>query len=162
MTETASYVYFARRGDAVKIGRTTSLVGRMRSLECAHDADLRLIAAIPGGADVEAELHLRFRTLRIRGEWFMLTGELRDYVVTLPALTLPPKRGYSRDFTPRTDRRIKREIDRVPPTLDAKVQGKLGRLQAAGVNISLRSLTLTLWTRWADDELDDEGRRVRD
>ena len=57
------------------------------------------------------------------------------------------KRGYSREFTPRTDRRIKREIDRVPPTLDEKVQSKLRR-----VGISLRALTLQLWKDWAERE----------
>lgn len=55
------------------------------------------------------------------------------------------KRGYSREFTPRTDRRIKREIDRVPPTLDDKVQAKCKR-----DGISVRALTLTLWRMWAD------------
>ena len=53
------------------------------------------------------------------------------------------KRGYSREFTPQTERRIKREIDRVPATLDAKVQAKCKR-----DGISLRALTLTLWRMW--------------
>jgi hypothetical protein len=60
----------------------------------------------------------------------------------LPAMA--KKRGYSREFTPRTDRRIKREIDRVPPTLDEAVQKKLRR-----TGISLRALTLRLWQEWA-------------
>lgn len=55
------------------------------------------------------------------------------------------KRGYSRDFTPRSDRRIKREIDRVPPTLDEKLQAKLKR-----EGISLRALTLQLWKDWSE------------
>lgn len=58
------------------------------------------------------------------------------------------KRGYSREFTPRTDRRIKREIDRVPPTLDEAVQAKCRR-----EGISLRALTLTLWRMWSDGEV---------
>lgn len=58
------------------------------------------------------------------------------------------KRGYSREFTPRTERRIKREIDRVPPSLDEKVQAKLRR-----EGLSLRALTLRLWQRWADGDL---------
>ena len=58
------------------------------------------------------------------------------------------KRGYSREFTPRTERRIKREIDRVPPTLDEKVQAKCKR-----DGISLRALTLRLWRMWADGEI---------
>ena len=55
------------------------------------------------------------------------------------------KRGYSREFTPKTDRRIKFEIDRVPPTLMEKVRAK-----AAREGISLRALTLTLWKAWVD------------
>ena len=55
------------------------------------------------------------------------------------------KRGYSREFTPRTDRRIKREIDRVPPTLDEAVQAKCKR-----EGVSLRALTLRLWKDWVD------------
>lgn len=62
------------------------------------------------------------------------------------------KRGYSREFTPRTDRRIKREIDRVPPTLDEKVQAKCKR-----DGISLRALTLTLWRKWSDGEIAIDG-----
>lgn len=58
------------------------------------------------------------------------------------------KRGYSREFTPRSDRRIKREIDRVPPMLDEAVQAKCKRK-----SVSLRALTLQLWKKWieADD-----------
>ena len=67
----------------------------------------------------------------------------------------PKKRGYSRAFTPRTDRRIKREIDRVPPTLDERVQAKLRQ-----DGVSMRALTLTLWRMWADGAITvslDEG-----
>ena len=60
-------------------------------------------------------------------------------------LSAMTKRGYSREFTPRTDRRIKREIDRVPPTLDEAVQAKCKR-----EGVSLRALTLRLWKDWVD------------
>jgi hypothetical protein len=43
----------------------------------------------------------------------------------------------------RTDRRIKRDIDRIPPTLDAKVRAKCAR-----TGISLRHLTLSYWAKW--------------
>lgn len=55
------------------------------------------------------------------------------------------KRGYSREFPQRSDRRIKREIDRVPPKLDEAVQAKLKR-----EGISLRALTLRLWKDWVE------------
>jgi hypothetical protein len=53
------------------------------------------------------------------------------------------KRGYSREFTPKTDRRVRCEIDRIPPTLYEAVQSKAKR-----DGISLRALTLSLWKEW--------------
>jgi hypothetical protein len=53
------------------------------------------------------------------------------------------KRGYSREFTPRSERRIKIEIDKVPPTLADALKAKAKR-----EGISIRALTLTLWRDW--------------
>ena len=75
----------------------------------------------------------------------MRVGILSSSVGTLGRLWMPKKRGYSRAFTPRTARRIKRDIDRMPPTLDEKVQAK-----CRSDGICMRALTLTLWQRWAD------------
>lgn len=55
------------------------------------------------------------------------------------------KRGYSRDFTPRTERRIKIDIDRVPPSLADALRAKVKR-----EGLSVRSVTLTLWKAWVD------------
>lgn len=55
------------------------------------------------------------------------------------------KRGYSRGFTPQTERRIKFDIDRIPPTLFASVRAKAKR-----EGVSLRALTLTLWKEFLD------------
>lgn len=63
-------------------------------------------------------------------------------------LSAMAKRGYSREFPQRTERRIKREIDRVPPMLDERLQKALRREQ-----VSLRWLTLTLWRMWVDGKI---------
>jgi hypothetical protein len=55
------------------------------------------------------------------------------------------KRGYSREFTPQTDRRIRFEVDRIPPTLMDAVKAKAKR-----EGISLRNLTLRLWKEWVE------------
>lgn len=55
------------------------------------------------------------------------------------------KRGYSREFTPRTERRIKFEIDRIPPTLWDKVRAKANRQ-----GISLRALILGWCKEWVE------------
>lgn len=59
------------------------------------------------------------------------------------------KRGYSREFTPQTNRRVRFEIDRIPPTLYDAVLAKAKR-----EGISLRALTLTLWKKWIEDPHD--------
>jgi len=64
------------------------------------------------------------------------------------------KRGYSREFTPKTERRIKFEIDRIPPTLMDAVKAKAKR-----EGISLRALTLTLWRDWVKAETQEGGQR---
>lgn len=50
------------------------------------------------------------------------------------------KRGYSREFTPQTERRVRFEVDRIPPTLYEAVKAKAKRK-----GVSLRALTLQLW-----------------
>lgn len=53
------------------------------------------------------------------------------------------KRGYSREFTPKTERRVQLMIDRVPPTLLEAVKAKAKR-----EGISLRALVLKLLKDW--------------
>jgi len=60
------------------------------------------------------------------------------------------KRGYSREFPIDQSKRVKREIDWVPPALDRSLRAKLKR-----EGVSLRVVTLRLWTEWLqrpDDE----------
>lgn len=53
------------------------------------------------------------------------------------------KRGYSRAFPLSTGRRVRFELDRIPPTLYDQVKAKATR-----EGLSLRALTLTLWKEW--------------
>jgi hypothetical protein len=56
---------------------------------------------------------------------------------------MPKKRGYSTEFPTNQRKRIKREIDWVPPVLDRALRAKLKR-----EGLSLRALTLRLWTEY--------------
>lgn len=77
----ASYVYFVKqlrtRPSLIKIGITTDLKGRLRDLRGGSGLDLELIAAVPGGRDLERRLHEEFADLRKRGEWFENHADLR-------------------------------------------------------------------------------------
>lgn len=57
------------------------------------------------------------------------------------------KRGYSREFTPKTDRRVRIEVDRIPPTLYEAVLAKAKR-----EGVSLRALILRLLRDWVGEQ----------
>jgi hypothetical protein len=46
---------------------------------------MTLLGEIPGGKTDEADLHRRFRTFRVRGEWFRYSDELRSFVEEIVA-----------------------------------------------------------------------------
>jgi len=75
------YVYFARRGSGdIKIGMTGNLP-RLRHRVREVGAE-ELLGFEWGGRQRESELHLRFRDLRIEGEWFSPLPPLLSYIST--------------------------------------------------------------------------------
>lgn len=64
------WVYYAKRGDLVKIGQTIRLQQRVNILQA------RLLFAEIGGLDLERQRHSEFRAWRFQGEWFRATPEL--------------------------------------------------------------------------------------
>jgi hypothetical protein len=88
-------VYFIRAGDAVKIGRTTNLPGRLKALATASAVPLELLAAVPGGRELETQLHKRWRHLHLRGEWFRadeaLVRSAREQAAGRPAREPDPQ-----------------------------------------------------------------------
>ncbi|MEE2041920.1 GIY-YIG nuclease family protein [Nocardiopsis tropica] len=71
-------VYFIANGGRVKIGFTSNLPGRLRSLSLRPD---NVLTAIGGGVEVERALHGHFASHR-RGntEWFDLAPEIVRYI----------------------------------------------------------------------------------
>lgn len=61
------------------------------------------------------------------------------------AVRVTAKRGYSRAFTPKTERRVMLTIDRIPPTLYTAVKAKAKR-----EGVSLRALVLGWLKDWIE------------
>jgi len=80
-------IYFiGNEHGAIKMGYTADLntQSRLGSLQTAN-ADLLTILGYQDGTTVdEGNLHAQFAHLGIRGEWFVATDELLDYVLSLP------------------------------------------------------------------------------
>lgn len=85
-------VYFARAGDAVKIGVSRNVRRRVQMLSTCSPFPIQLLAVMPGGIQDERALHRRFAHLRMNGEWFRPDSELLDFIATLPPVAATPKR----------------------------------------------------------------------
>jgi hypothetical protein len=79
----APVVYFIRNGNRVKIGTTTELKRRIRTLALRTE---NVVLLLDGGKPLERQHHNRFADLRIGNtEWFAYEGALVDYVHTQTA-----------------------------------------------------------------------------
>lgn len=65
-------VYFMRCGALHKIGATTDLAGRLRTVRSHNPHPVHVVMALPGGYPLERALHRAFHTDRVHGEWFRL------------------------------------------------------------------------------------------
>lgn len=73
-------VYFIEGGGLIKIGVTTNLPSRFRTIRNSSPVPVKLLGSIKGGNITEALAHQRFDRLRQHGEWFMDDPELRAYL----------------------------------------------------------------------------------
>lgn len=86
----AEFVYFILNQDsrAIKIGRARDIDRRIKSLQTASPAQLKLIKTIQvhGSKEVHAkerELHKKFKHLHINGEWFRADSDLLKFLESL-------------------------------------------------------------------------------
>ncbi len=81
MADREPIVYFIACGDElIKIGHTTNLRSRLRSLRTATPKELRVLLIIPGARDDEQELHRKFEAHRVRGEWFSQCDVITEFI----------------------------------------------------------------------------------
>ena len=110
----AVFVYVIRAGDIgpIKVGVAKNPEGRLREHQTSNHERLTLLHVLPGGRNLEAELHRNLKDARLHGEWFagpeidgfIKTVERRaEYLLTrherygeMPSLDLNPKpsRGH--------------------------------------------------------------------
>ena len=87
--ESPCWVYFiVDEGFHVcKIGRTYDVRLRLKQLQHANPAELRVARVMPckdedDSIRLEAKMHKVFAGSRIRGEWFEIEGDLRKYLMS--------------------------------------------------------------------------------
>jgi DNA-binding Xre family transcriptional regulator len=75
-----TYIYFIQAGDCVKIGRAANVKQRLSALQIGSHLPLTLLGTLPGNEQQEKDLHASFFHLRVRGEWFQIATELRQFI----------------------------------------------------------------------------------
>ena len=74
-------IYFIGDGSAVKIGITHGHVNsRLAGLQTGSARRLFVLASMPGTIADEADLHDRFKAIRLEGEWFTASSELLAFI----------------------------------------------------------------------------------
>lgn len=77
----AGVVYFIAAADnLIKIGHTTNLNARLRSLRTAHPGELQILLVVSGSRDDEQELYRRFAEFRVGREWFKRCEPIEEYI----------------------------------------------------------------------------------
>lgn len=76
------YVYFVwfTSSGPVKIGCSTDPSRRLKELQRGTRFTLRMSGVVPGGYDLERDLHRHFSHLRVIGEWFQPSVELTAFL----------------------------------------------------------------------------------
>jgi hypothetical protein len=83
-TSTDRSVYFVTSDDRrVKIGLAGNFDKRLRALQTSHPDELVPILVVPGSRRLEQAIHVAFQHLRLRGEWFTLEPELRQFIAKM-------------------------------------------------------------------------------
>lgn len=87
------FVYFIKAGtEFVKIGYTKEVKGRLSSITVSSPLPISLIGVIEGGVKKEKEIQRKFKHFRVRGEWFDLSSELKEFIDTHVIEYKPPQR----------------------------------------------------------------------
>ncbi|MFK7903803.1 MAG: KilA-N domain-containing protein [Chitinophagales bacterium] len=79
------YFFHSTGSNIVKIGKTFDLQRRQNTIENSHGYEVKLLKAIrvPDESH-ERAIHKKFKDLRLKGEWFKCTPELREFIERLP------------------------------------------------------------------------------
>lgn len=79
-------IYFIKSDETkeIKIGYTSGEVEkRLKSLQTGHPYKLQVLATMPGSRDDEKNLHERFASSRLSGEWFKPYPDLLVFIATV-------------------------------------------------------------------------------
>lgn len=82
MDDRSAQIYFIKSGNKIKIGTSIDVKARMAKMQVGSAEKLELLLTVPGGAERERQLHSQFAGDRLSGEWFKMSGAIRDFIAS--------------------------------------------------------------------------------
>lgn len=76
----SGYIIVADEAGFAKIGYSKAPKARLEQLQIGSPFDLRMAALIPAGPNDERRLHRQFKSLRKRGEWFVIDERVSSLI----------------------------------------------------------------------------------
>jgi hypothetical protein len=75
-------IYFlkSKKTNFLKIGTSTNISNRVKSLDAANPMDLKIEAVLQGSFQTESGLHDLFSHLNRKGEWFKINDEMKYFI----------------------------------------------------------------------------------
>lgn len=85
-----SFIYFIQStmGGPIKIGKAINPIKRLEQLQTGYPEPLQIIGVTPGTVEEEKNLHHKFLSLRLHGEWFNPGPELIDFIKSINSHSL--------------------------------------------------------------------------
>lgn len=79
---TCAYFIGSKKYKFVKIGFTTNLFSRLSAIQTGCPFDIEILAYIKSQdpKKTEHKLHMKFKKYRVRGEWFKLTDDIKQFI----------------------------------------------------------------------------------
>ena len=79
----SDHLYFIQGKDSIKIGRSNDVLRRLSQLQVSSPTKLEIIRVFYGRGCYEFTAHWAFQHIRINGEWFHDTPEIRNFIELL-------------------------------------------------------------------------------
>lgn len=77
------FIYLIEHDNRYKIGFSKNISKRLRSFNTAHATHCKIVAIAPGTKELEKDLHKKFSTHHISGEWFLKKPAIVQYIESL-------------------------------------------------------------------------------
>lgn len=78
--DVATFIYFLRAGEFVKIGQSTRWKNRLATMQTGSPYTIIPLLVLIDDPGLERKLHNRFRADNFRGEWFHMGPAITSYI----------------------------------------------------------------------------------